>query len=33
MFYDTDAINLVLDKAREYQKELEIEGEIKITLK
>ena len=32
MFYDTDAINLVLDKAREYQKELETEGSINITL-
>ena len=32
MFYDVESISVLLEKAREYQKELEIEGSIKITL-
>ena len=32
MYYDIDSINAVLEKTRGYQKELEIQGSIKITL-
>jgi hypothetical protein len=32
MFYDVESISVLLEKAREYKKELEIEGSIKITL-
>ena len=32
MFYDVESINILLEKTREYQKELETEGETKITL-
>jgi hypothetical protein len=32
MFYDVESINVLLEKTREYQKELETEGSIEITL-
>ena len=32
MFYDVESINVLLEKTREYQKELGTEGETKITL-
>ena len=32
MFYDVDSLNVLLEKTREYQKELATEGETKITL-
>jgi hypothetical protein len=32
MFYDVDSINVLLEKTREYQKELQTEDSINITL-
>ncbi len=32
MFYDVESINVLLEKTREYQKELATEGSTKITL-